>query len=89
MLTLSTTFISSAGSEVIDFDGESSLLYRFIQNTRSPGTDVISLKFKTLQSEGILFHRDGRNGNCITLELVKGKLILFINSGKIISQGLQ
>nr|XP_028687205.1 contactin-associated protein-like 4 isoform X2 [Macaca mulatta] len=68
-------------SEVIDFDGESSLLYRFIQNTRSPGTDIISLKFKTLQSDGILFHRDGRNGNCITLELVKGKLILFINSG--------
>ncbi|XP_011896252.1 PREDICTED: contactin-associated protein-like 4 isoform X2 [Cercocebus atys] len=68
-------------SEVIDFDGESSLLYRFIQNTRSPGKDVISLKFKTLQSDGILFHRDGRNGNCITLELVKGKLILFINSG--------
>ncbi|XP_065382511.1 contactin-associated protein-like 4 isoform X2 [Macaca fascicularis] len=68
-------------SEVIDFDGESSLLYRFIQNTRSPGTDIISLKFKTLQSDGILFHRDGQNGNCITLELVKGKLILFINSG--------
>ncbi|KAL4841080.1 hypothetical protein H8958_018676 [Nasalis larvatus] len=67
-------------SEVIDFDGESSLLYRFIQNTRSPGKDVISLKFKTLQSDGFLFHRDGRNGNCITLELVKGKLILFINS---------
>ncbi|KAL4689840.1 hypothetical protein H8959_012631, partial [Pygathrix nigripes] len=67
-------------SEVIEFDGESSLLYRFIQNTRSPGKDVISLKFKTLQSDGILFHRDGRNGNCITLELVKGKLILFINS---------
>ncbi|XP_054406139.1 contactin-associated protein-like 3 [Pongo abelii] len=71
----------SQRSEVIDFDGESSLLYRFVQNTRSLGKDVISLKFKTLQSDGILFHRDGRNGNCITLELVKGKLVLFTNSG--------
>uniref|UniRef100_H2P977 Contactin associated protein family member 4 n=1 Tax=Pongo abelii TaxID=9601 RepID=H2P977_PONAB len=68
-------------SEVIDFDGESSLLYRFVQNTRSLGKAVISLKFKTLQSEGILLHRDGRNGNCITLGLVKGKLVLFTNSG--------
>ncbi|XP_032284243.1 contactin-associated protein-like 4 [Phoca vitulina] len=68
-------------SEVIDFDGKSSLLYRFVQSTRSPVKDTISLKFKTMQSYGLLFHRRGRNGDCITLELVKGRLLLFFNSG--------
>nr|XP_025743681.1 contactin-associated protein-like 4 [Callorhinus ursinus] len=68
-------------SEVIDFDGKSSLLYRFVQSTRSPAKDIISLKFKTMQSYGLLFHRRGRNGDCITLELVKGRLLLFFNSG--------
>nr|XP_014432168.1 contactin-associated protein-like 5 [Pelodiscus sinensis] len=43
--------------------------------------DVISLKFKTMQSYGILLHREGQNGDHITLELVKGKLSLFIHLG--------
>uniref|UniRef100_A0A452R7R4 Contactin associated protein like 3 n=1 Tax=Ursus americanus TaxID=9643 RepID=A0A452R7R4_URSAM len=68
-------------SEVIDFDGKSSVLYRFVQSTRSPVKDTISLKFKTTQSDGLLFHRRGRSGDCITLELVKGRLLLFFNSG--------
>nr|XP_060477486.1 contactin-associated protein-like 4 [Panthera onca] len=70
-------------SDMIDFDGKSSLLYRFVQSGRSPVKDIISLKFKTMQSGGVLFHRQGRNGNCITLELVKGKLLLFVNSGDV------
>lgn len=87
-LILRTTFIIfPAGSEVIDFDGKSSVLYRFVQSTRSPVKDTISLKFKTTQSDGLLFHRRGRSGDCITLELVKGRLLLFFNSGKVISQG--
>lgn len=43
--------------------------------------DVISLKFKTMQSDGILLHREGQNGDHITLELIKGKLSLLINLG--------
>ncbi|XP_024063780.1 contactin-associated protein-like 4 [Terrapene carolina triunguis] len=68
-------------SEVADFDGKSCLLYRFNQKSMTALKDVISLKFKTMQSDGILLHRGGQNGDHITLELVKGKLSLFINLG--------
>uniref|UniRef100_A0A673UCQ4 Contactin associated protein family member 4 n=1 Tax=Suricata suricatta TaxID=37032 RepID=A0A673UCQ4_SURSU len=69
-------------SEVLDFDGKSSLLYRFDQNSLSPIKDIISLKFKTMQSDGILLHREGQNGDHITLDLRRGKLFLLINSGE-------
>ncbi|XP_010607783.1 contactin-associated protein-like 4 isoform X1 [Fukomys damarensis] len=68
-------------SEVIDLDGKSSLLYRFDQKSLSPIKDIISLKFKTMQSDGILLHRAGPSGDYITLELKRGKLFLLINSG--------
>ncbi|XP_037654242.1 contactin-associated protein-like 3 [Choloepus didactylus] len=69
-------------SEVVDFDGQSSLLYRFDQKSVSPIRDAISLKFKTMQSDGLLLHREGQKGNHMTLELIKGKLGFFINSGE-------
>uniref|UniRef100_A0AC11CAB3 Contactin associated protein family member 4 n=1 Tax=Ovis aries TaxID=9940 RepID=A0AC11CAB3_SHEEP len=68
-------------SEVVDLDGKSCLLYRFDQKSLSAIKDVISLKFKTMQSDGILLHREGQNGDHITLELRRGKLFLLINSG--------
>ncbi|XP_030780815.1 contactin-associated protein-like 4 isoform X4 [Rhinopithecus roxellana] len=69
-------------SEVVDLDGKSSLLYRFDQKSLSPIKDIISLKFKTLQSDGILLHREGPNGDHITLQLRRGRLFLLINSGE-------
>ncbi|XP_037653106.1 contactin-associated protein-like 3 [Choloepus didactylus] len=68
-------------SEMVNFDGKSSLLYTFNQTSLNPTKDVISLKFKTRQSSGILLHREGQNGKHVTLELVEGKLILSLNSG--------
>ncbi|XP_061055350.1 contactin-associated protein-like 3 isoform X4 [Eubalaena glacialis] len=68
-------------SEMVHFDGKSSLLYTFNQKSMNPTKEVISLKFKTRENNGILLHREGSNGKHITLELVKGKLILFLNSG--------
>ena len=67
---------------MVDLDGKSCLLYRFDKKSLSPIKDVISLKFKTMQSDGILLHREGQNGDHITLELRRGKLFLLINSGK-------
>uniref|UniRef100_A0A3Q2HZK4 Contactin associated protein family member 4 n=1 Tax=Equus caballus TaxID=9796 RepID=A0A3Q2HZK4_HORSE len=69
-------------SEVVDLDGKSSLLYRFDQKSLSPMKDIISLKFKTMQSDGVLLHQEGQNGDHITLELKRGKLFLLINSGE-------
>ncbi|XP_023369887.1 contactin-associated protein-like 4 isoform X6 [Otolemur garnettii] len=69
-------------SEVVDLDGKSSLLYRFDQKSLSPVKDIISLKFKTVRSDGILLHREGPSGDHITLQLRGGKLFLLINSGE-------
>nr|XP_039318679.1 contactin-associated protein-like 4 isoform X2 [Saimiri boliviensis boliviensis] len=69
-------------SEVVDLDGKSFLLYRFDQKSLSPIKDIISLKFKSMQSDGVLLHREGPNGDHITLQLRKGRLFLLINSGE-------
>lgn len=83
MLFLDHFLMSSpVGSEMVNFDGKSSLLYTFHEKSMNPDQDVISLKFKTRENNGVLLHREGQNGKHITLELVKGKLILFLNSGK-------
>ncbi|KAM4698233.1 contactin-associated protein-like 5 [Rhinophrynus dorsalis] len=68
-------------SDVAEFDGRSSLLYRFNQKLMTTFKDVISLKFKSMQSDGVLFHGEGQRGDYITLELQKGKLSLYINLG--------
>ena len=73
---------SIVGSEMVHFDGKSSLLYTFNHKSVNPIKEVISLKFKTKENNGILLHREGPNDKHITLELIKGKLILFLNSGK-------
>ncbi|XP_071340826.1 contactin-associated protein-like 5 isoform X2 [Trachinotus anak] len=66
-------------SDVADFDGRSSLLYRFNQKSMSTVKDVISLRFKSCQAEGVLLHGEGQRGDYITLELHRGKLALYLN----------
>uniref|UniRef100_A0A1B0GWV0 Contactin associated protein-like 5A n=1 Tax=Rattus norvegicus TaxID=10116 RepID=A0A1B0GWV0_RAT len=66
-------------SDVADFDGRSTLLYRFNQKTMSTLKDVISLKFKSMQGDGVLFHGEGQRGDHVTLELQKGRLALYLN----------
>ncbi|KAM7104378.1 contactin-associated protein-like 5 isoform 2-T2 [Molossus nigricans] len=66
-------------SDVADFDGRSSLLYRFHQKLLSTLKDVISLKFKSIPGDGVLFHGEGQRGDYITLELQKGRLALHLN----------
>uniref|UniRef100_A0A8C2TQG6 Contactin associated protein family member 5 n=1 Tax=Coturnix japonica TaxID=93934 RepID=A0A8C2TQG6_COTJA len=74
-------FGCSYKSDIADFDGRSSLLYRFNQKLMSTFKDVVSLKFKSMQEDGVLFHGEGQRGDYITLELQKGKLSLHINLG--------
>ncbi|KAF2988586.1 hypothetical protein EK904_007337, partial [Melospiza melodia maxima] len=75
-------FGCSYKSDIADFDGRSSLLYRFNQKLMSTFKDVVSLKFKSMQGDGVLFHGEGQRGDYITLELQKGKLSLHLNLGK-------
>uniref|UniRef100_A0AAY4DU31 Contactin-associated protein-like 5 n=1 Tax=Denticeps clupeoides TaxID=299321 RepID=A0AAY4DU31_9TELE len=66
-------------SDVADFDGRSSLLYRFNQKSMSTVKDVISLKFKSQKPDGVLVHGEGQRGDYITLELHRGTLALHLN----------
>ncbi|XP_029112756.1 contactin-associated protein-like 5 [Scleropages formosus] len=66
-------------SDVADFDGRSSLLYRFNQKSMSTVKDVISLRFKSQKGEGVLVHGEGQRGDYITLELHQGRLALHLN----------
>uniref|UniRef100_A0A671Z3C7 Contactin associated protein family member 5 n=1 Tax=Sparus aurata TaxID=8175 RepID=A0A671Z3C7_SPAAU len=68
-------------SYVADFDGRSALLYRFNQKSMSTVKDVISLRFKSHQAEGVLLHGEGQRGDYITLELHRGRLDLYLNLG--------
>lgn len=43
--------------------------------------DVIALRFKTSDSDGVILHGEGQQGDYITLELHKAKLLLQINLG--------
>lgn len=43
--------------------------------------DVIALRFKTSDSDGVILHGEGQQGDYITLELRKAKLLLQINLG--------
>uniref|UniRef100_A0A8C7F8L7 Contactin associated protein family member 5 n=1 Tax=Oncorhynchus kisutch TaxID=8019 RepID=A0A8C7F8L7_ONCKI len=70
-------------SYVADFDGRSSLLYRFNQKSMSTVKDVISLSFKSRQAEGVLLHGEGQRGDYITLELHRGRLALYLNLGEL------
>lgn len=43
--------------------------------------DVIALRFKTSENDGVILHGEGQQGDYITLELRKAKLLLQINLG--------
>ncbi|XP_069790927.1 contactin-associated protein-like 5 isoform X4 [Narcine bancroftii] len=68
-------------SDVADFNGKSSIFYRFNQKSITTVKDAISLKFKTMRSDGMVLHGEGHQGDYITLELKKSKLSLEINLG--------
>ncbi|XP_068093802.1 contactin-associated protein-like 4 isoform X2 [Hyperolius riggenbachi] len=73
----------SYGSDIVYLNGKSSILYRFHQKSVSTTKDIISLKFKSMQSDGVLIHGEGQNGDRIALELIKGRLCLIINLGNV------
>uniref|UniRef100_A0A8C5PBR7 Contactin associated protein 2 n=1 Tax=Leptobrachium leishanense TaxID=445787 RepID=A0A8C5PBR7_9ANUR len=75
-------------ADVINFDGNVGLSYRFKNKKMRTLKDVISLKFKSSESEGVLFHGEGQQGDYITLELKKAKLVLQINLGNLTSGSL-
>ncbi|XP_030875392.1 contactin-associated protein-like 2, partial [Leptonychotes weddellii] len=68
-------------ADVINFDGNVVLPYRFRNKKMKTLKDVIALKFKTSESEGVILHGEGQQGDYITLELKKAKLVFSLNLG--------
>lgn len=74
-------FLLLLGADVINFDGHVVLPYRFRNKKMKTLKDVIALKFKTSESEGVILHGEGQQGDYITLELKKAKLVFSLNLG--------
>ncbi|XP_078802184.1 contactin-associated protein-like 4 isoform X3 [Oryzias latipes] len=68
-------------SEVVSFDGSSSLIYRLSLRPSWMSTEVISLNFKTLKNSGTLLHAKGPGDHSLNLVLEKGKLLLYHQQG--------
>ncbi|CAN9506159.1 unnamed protein product [Ophioblennius macclurei] len=68
-------------ADVINFDGQGVISYRFKVKKMKIIKDVIALRFKSSESEGVILHGEGQQGDYITLELRKAKLLLQINLG--------
>ncbi|KAF5901219.1 contactin-associated protein-like 2, partial [Clarias magur] len=66
-------------ADVINFDGQGVISYRFKMKKMKILKDVIALKFKTGESDGVILHGEGQQGDYITLELRQGRLLLQIN----------
>ncbi|XP_029690967.1 contactin-associated protein-like 4 [Takifugu rubripes] len=69
-------------SDVVGFDGSSSLLYSLSPWWKPATTDSISLKFKTLRNSGVLLHMEGQSENSLSLQLHGGKLLLLLQKGE-------
>uniref|UniRef100_A0A8C9YMY6 Contactin associated protein like 3 n=1 Tax=Sander lucioperca TaxID=283035 RepID=A0A8C9YMY6_SANLU len=61
-------------SDVANFDGNSSLVYRWSVRPSWTAMEVVSLKFKTLKNSGTLLHAEGQRDHSLTLVLEKGRL---------------
>uniref|UniRef100_A0A8C5CP98 Contactin-associated protein-like 2 n=1 Tax=Gadus morhua TaxID=8049 RepID=A0A8C5CP98_GADMO len=63
-------------SDVVSFDGQGVISYRFSSKTKKIKflTDLISLKFRTSAGHGVLLHGEGQQGDYISLELQRARL---------------
>ncbi|XP_051894738.1 contactin-associated protein 1 [Pristis pectinata] len=68
-------------SDVVSFDGNSSLSYQFQERHTRTLFDSISFNFKTWIKDGLLLHSEGEQGDYITVELKQAKLLFHINLG--------
>uniref|UniRef100_A0A8C4QG41 Contactin associated protein like 2b n=1 Tax=Eptatretus burgeri TaxID=7764 RepID=A0A8C4QG41_EPTBU len=68
-------------SDVIHFDGRSSLALRFPQKSVRSLKDVLRLRFKAMGADGTLLHGEGHQGDRLTLELRQGRLHLHVSLG--------
>lgn len=74
-------FACSVGSDVASFDGGAALIYRLTAWPKWSEKDIISLKFKTMKSSGMLLRAEGQRDHSLKLMLEKGRLMLYHQQG--------
>ncbi|XP_043856724.1 contactin-associated protein 1 [Dromiciops gliroides] len=68
-------------SDVLYFDGDDALSYRFPKGVSRTLWDVFAFSFKTEEKEGLLLHSEGIQGDYVTLELKNAQLWLHMSLG--------
>lgn len=83
-----TFVIVLSGADVISFDGQGVISYRFRSKKIKFIKDIITLKFRTSAGNGVLLHGEGQQGDYISLELHQARLMLSINLGNVVSEAI-
>ncbi|XP_053217891.1 contactin-associated protein 1 [Podarcis raffonei] len=68
-------------SDVLYFDGDDAIAYKFRTRTVRTVQDMLGFNFKTMEREGILMYAAGAQGDYISLELQQAQLVFSISLG--------
>lgn len=66
----------------MQMNGDDSVAYMFPGKRFRTLQDHFAVNFKTLEQDGLLLHSEGVQGDILTLELRKGRLVLTIGLGR-------
>lgn len=69
-------------SDVLYFDGDDAISYRFPRGVSRSLWDVFAFSFKTEEKDGLLLHAEGAQGDYVTLELQGAHLLLHMSLGE-------
>ncbi|XP_054849661.1 contactin-associated protein 1 [Eublepharis macularius] len=68
-------------SDVLYFDGDDAIAYKFRSKTIRTTQDIIGFNFKTMEREGLLMYAEGAQGDYISVELQQARLVLNMSLG--------
>lgn len=69
-------------SNILYFDGDDAISYRFQRGVSQSLWDVFAFSFKTEEKDGLLLHTEGSQGDYVTLELQGAHLLLHMSLGE-------
>lgn len=78
-----------AESDVLYFDGDDAISYRFPRGVSRSLWDVFAFSFKTEEKDGLLLHAEGVQGDYVTLELQGAHLLLHMSLGELSYGGVR
>lgn len=74
--------ILCTASNILYFDGDDAISYRFQRGVSQSLWDVFAFSFKTEEKDGLLLHTEGSQGDYVTLELQGAHLLLHMSLGE-------